>query len=60
MEPEEKNGVVYVDSLLRYLQRKFDDLVWEDSDDADLIMIEKEIHRLNEAQERGEIYDPKF
>jgi hypothetical protein len=60
MEPQVINGVAYVDSVLRYLQRQFDDMVWEDPEDPDLIMIEKEISRLTYAQKRGEIYDPVF
>ena len=52
--------LVLVDPLLRTLQREYDDALWTEAEDYDYHVAEREIHRLKEAQQKGETYDPIF
>jgi hypothetical protein len=52
--------LVLVDPLLRTLQREYDDALWAEAEDYDYHVAEREIHRLKEAQQKGEMYDPVF
>jgi len=54
------NGLVVIDTVLRSLEREFEDVLWDGADIKDYVHIEKEITRLKEAQQRGEVYDPLF
>ena len=60
MKHTPNNGLVLVDTTLRTLQREYDDALWEGSEDYDYYIAEREIARLKEAQEKGEMYDPVF
>ena len=54
------NGLVVINTVLRSLEREFEDVLWDGADIKDYVHIEKEITRLKEAQQRGEVYDPLF
>ena len=54
------NGLVVINTVLRSLEREFEDVLWDGADIKDYVHIEKEIIRLKEAQQRGEVYDPLF
>lgn len=62
MKYSDNEYLVLIGPLLRGLERKYDDAVWEgsDEDDPDMVNINREIARLKQAEERGEIYDPTF
>ena len=60
MKYSDDKRLVLVDPLLRRLQREYDDALWQGSEDYDYYIAEREITRLKEAQQKGEMYDPVF
>jgi hypothetical protein len=60
MKYSDNKYLVLVDPLLRRLQREYDDALWADAEDYDYNIAEREITRLKEAQQKGEMYDPVF
>jgi hypothetical protein len=66
MKYSDNKYLVLVDPLLRRLQREYDDALWADAadhnyhTDYDYQTAEREITRLKEAQQKGEMYDPIF
>ena len=66
MKYSDNKYLVLVDPLLRRLQREYDDALWNDAadhsyyTDYDYQTAEREITRLKEAQQKGEMYDPIF
>jgi hypothetical protein len=60
MKYSDNKYLVLVDPLLRRLQREYDDALWADAEDYDYHVAEREITRLKEAQQKGEMYDPVF
>lgn len=69
MYKEQPRGVLLIDTVLRNLERTYEDNLWNCSanyndpsvgDTYDMMMIEREINRLKEAQMKGNVYDPIF
>lgn len=63
MYKETPAGVLVIDTILRNLERTYEDALWNATanyNDPDLMAIEREIYRLKEAQQKGEMYDPIF
>ena len=60
MKYSDDKRLVLVNPLLRRLQREYDDALWQGAEDYDYYIAEREITRLKEAQQKGEMYDPIF
>jgi hypothetical protein len=63
MYKDQPRGVLLIDTVLRNLERTYEDNLWNCSanyNDPDMRVLDREINRLKEAQQKGEMYDPVF
>jgi len=63
MYKDQPRGVLVIDTVLRNLERTYEDNLWNHTanyNDPDMKVLEREINRLKEAQQKGDVYDPVF